>query len=79
MLLFMTEAIFKKEVMQTLNSIKRDVSSLRKDVELIKEQIDDIKLYSREKRNLNKSIKKIRSGDNSDFVSWEKAKKEIEV
>ena len=75
----MTEAIFKKEVMQTLNSIKRDVNSLRKDLDTVKEHIADMKLSSKEKRNIIKTIKKIKNGNNSDFISWEKAKKQLEV
>lgn len=61
---------FEKEVM-------RELKSLKGEVDYIKEFLKDTRLTPTEKRFVDSKIKKIKSGDTSDFVSWKDAKKKL--
>lgn len=65
----MTEA-FQKEVL-------KELKILRNEVDYIKEFLEDVKLTSKERKLVESRIKKIKSGNKSDFVSWKRAKKEL--
>jgi len=68
---------FQKQVLGTLEEMKSSIETLRKDVNYLTEYIEDTKLTEEERKQLDESISKIKSGNTSDFVSWKKAKKEI--
>ncbi|MBS3102524.1 hypothetical protein J4458_03685 [Candidatus Woesearchaeota archaeon] len=68
---------FQKQVLGTLEEMKSSIETLRKDVNYLTEYIEDTKLTDKERRQLDESISKIKSGDTSDFVSWKTAKKEL--
>ena len=59
--------------------MKRSLEHLRKDINYLTGYMEDTKLSEEEIKQLQKSIKKVKAGDTSSFVSWEKAKKELEV
>ena len=65
----MSEA-FQKEVIKELRSLKSEV-------DYIKEFLEDTRLTPKEKKLVDSRIKKINSGDTSDFVSWKHAKKSL--
>ncbi len=65
----MSEA-FQKEVMKELRSLKSEV-------DYIKEFLEDTRLTPKERKFVDSRIKKISSGDVSDFVSWKQAKKNL--
>ena len=70
---------FQKQVLGTLEEMKSSIETLRKDVNYLTEYIEDTKLTDKERRQLDESISKIKSGDTSDFVSWKTAKKELGI
>ena len=61
---------FEKEVIKELRS-------LRGEVDYIKEFLEDTHLTSAEKKFVDSRIKKIKSGDTSDFIPWKDAKKKL--
>ena len=65
----MSEA-FQKEVMKELRSLKSEI-------DYIKEFLEDTHLTPSEKKFVDSRIKKIKSGDTSDFVPWKEAKKRL--
>ena len=73
----MAKADFQKQILGTLSEMKNSIETLRKDVNYITEYIEDTKLTEEERKQLEESISKIKSGNTSDFVSWKTAKKEI--
>ena len=73
----MAELNFQKQILGTLSEMKSSIETLRKDVNYITEYIEDTKLTEEERKQLEDSISKIKSGSTSDFVSWKKTKKEI--
>ena len=73
----MAELDFQKQILGTLSEMKNSIETLRKDVGYLTEYIEDTKLTEEERKQLDKSISKIRAGKTSDFVSWKTAKKEI--
>ncbi len=74
----MSEAAAHKEVMDTLMGIKNDVKHLQKEVHEIREYIEDSKLSRDEREELSRSIRSVQKGITSDFIAWDKAKKELE-
>ena len=68
---------FQKQVLGTLEEMKSSIETLRKDVNYLTEYIEDTKLTEVERKQLDESISKIKSGNTSDFVSWKTAKKEL--
>ena len=75
----LAELNFQKQVLGTLTEMKRNIETLRKDVNYLAEYIEDTKLTKEEKKQLDASIAKVRSGDTSNFVSWKEAKNELGV
>ena len=73
----MAEVNFQKQILGTLSEMKNSIETLRKDVNYITEYIEDTKLTEEERKQLEESISKIKSGNTSDFVSWKTAKKEL--
>ena len=73
----MAKADFQKQILGTLSEMKNNIETLRKDVNYITEYIEDTKLTEEERKQLEESISKIKSGSTSEFVSWKTAKKEI--
>ena len=65
----MSEA-FQKEVMKELRSLKSEI-------DYIKEFLEDTRLTPKEKKFVDNRIRKINSGDTSNFVSWKQAKKRL--
>lgn len=68
---------FQKQVLGTLEEMKNSIETLRKDVNYLTEYIEDTKLTEEERKQLDESISKIKSGNTSDFVSWKTAKKQL--
>ena len=64
----MSEITFEKQILSKLASVEKKVDH-------IMEYIEDTKLTEEERKQLNESISKIKTGSTSDFVSWKKAKK----
>lgn len=62
--------MFQREVVKELRMLKNEV-------EYIKEFLEDTRLTPKERKFVDSRIKKINSGDKSDFVSWKKAKKKL--
>ena len=62
--------MFQKEVMKELKLLKSEV-------DYIKEFLEDTKLTPKERRFVDSKIKKIKSGNESDFVSWKHARKKL--
>ncbi|MBI1936087.1 hypothetical protein HYS31_06620 [Candidatus Woesearchaeota archaeon] len=73
----MAEMDFQKQILGTLSEMKDSIETLRKDITYLTEYIEDTKLSEEERKQLDESISKIKSGNTSDFVSWKTAKKEI--
>ncbi len=73
----MAEIDFQKQIIGTLFEMKNSIEILKKDVNYLTGYIEDTRLTKEERKELNKSISKIKAGDTFDFVSWKKAKKEI--
>ena len=68
---------FQKQVLGTLEEMKISIETLRKDVNYLTGYIEDTKLTDEERRQLDESISKVKSGNTSDFVPWKSAKKEL--
>jgi len=73
----MAEMDFQKQILGTLAEMKSSIETLRKDVSYLTEYIEDTKLTEEERKQLDESISKIKSGNTSDFVSWKSTKKEL--
>ena len=73
----MAEADFQKQILCTLVEMKNNIEVLKKDISYLTEYIEDTKLTDEERKQLDESISKVKSGNTSDFVSWKAAKKEI--
>jgi len=73
----MAEAAVEKEILTELRTIQDSITSLKEEFAYIRDYIEDSKLTEEEREQLNESLAKIRAGDTSDFVSWEKAKTEL--
>ena len=73
----MAEINFQKQILGTLAEMKNSIETLRKDVSYLTEYIEDTKLTEEERKQLDESISKIKSGNTSDFISWKTAKKEL--
>ena len=70
---------FQKQVLGTLEEMKISIETLRKDVNYLTGYIEDTKLTDEERKQLDESISKVKSGNTSDFVSWKSAKKELGI
>jgi len=73
----MAEVDFQKQILGTLSEMKSSIETLKKDINYLTEYIEDTKLTEEERKQLEESISKIKSGNTSDFVSWKTAKKEL--
>jgi len=73
----MAEAEVQKEMLDTLTGLKRDISHLKQDMHYIIGYLEDTRLTTEEKRLLDKSIAKVKSGDESNFISHEELKKRL--
>ena len=73
----MAELDFQKQILGTLSEMKDSIENLKKDINYITEYIEDTKLTEEERKQLDESISKIKTGNTSDFVSWKTAKKGI--
>ena len=73
----MAEADFQKQILCTLVEMKNNIEVLKKDISYLTEYIEDTKLTDEERKQLDESISKVKSGNTSDFISWKAAKKEI--
>ena len=62
------DGTFQKEVIKELRSLKTEI-------DYIKEFLEDTRLTAKERKFVDSKIKKINSGDASDFVSWKHVKK----
>lgn len=61
---------FQREVVKELKMLKSEVG-------YIKELLEDTRLTNKERKFVDSRIKKIASGDKSDFISWKQAKKKL--
>ena len=75
--LTMAELDFQKLILGTLSEMKNSIETLKKDINYLTEYIGDTKLSEEERKQLDESISKIKSGNTSDFISWKTAKKEL--
>ena len=73
----MAEANFQKQILGTLTEMKNSIETLKKDIGYLTEYIEDTKLTEQERKQLDKSISKIKAGSTSNFVPWKTAKKEL--
>ena len=73
----MAELDFQKQILGTLADMKNSIETLRKDVNCLTEYIEDTKLTKEERKQLDESMSKIKSGNTSDFVPWKTAKREM--
>ncbi|MEK6946226.1 MAG: hypothetical protein AABX32_01340 [Nanoarchaeota archaeon] len=73
----MAELNFQKQILGTLADMKSSIDTLKKDVSYLTEYIEDTKLTEEERKQLNESISRVKSGNTSDFISWKTAKKEL--
>ena len=73
----MAEVDFQKQILGTLSEMKNSIETLKKNIVYITEYIEDTKLTEEERKQLDESISKIKSGNTSDFISWKTAKKEL--
>ena len=73
----MAEVDFQKQILGTLSEMKNSIETLKKDINYLTEYIEDTKLSEEERKQLDESISKIKSGNTSDFISWKTAKKEL--
>ena len=79
LIFLMAETDFQKQVLNTLTEMKGSIETLQKDITYLTEFIEDTKLTEKEKRELEDSISKIKSGNTSDFIPWKAAKKELGI
>lgn len=75
----MSEVAIQKEILDTLTGLKDDMDDLKKDMHEIKEHLEDTHLTEEERRQLEKSMAKIRAGDESEFTSLEEVKDELGI
>lgn len=75
----MAEADFQKQVLNTLTEMRGSIETLQKDITHLTEFIEDTKLTEEEKRELEHSISKIKSGNTAEFIPWKAAKKELGI
>ena len=61
---------FQKQVLGTLEEMKNSIETLKKDISYLTEYLEDTKLSEEERKQLDDSISKIKSGNTSDFISW---------
>ena len=73
----MAELDFQKQILGTLSEMKNSIETLKKDISYLTGYIEDTKLTEEERKQLDESTSKIKSGNTSDFVSWKSAKKEL--
>ena len=73
----MAEVDYQKQILGTLSEMKNSIETLKKDINYLTEYIGDTKLSEEERKQLDESISKIKSGNTSDFISWKTAKKEL--
>jgi len=73
----MAELDFQKQILGTLADMKNSIDTLKKDVSYLTEYIEDTKLTEEERKQLNESISRVKSGNTSDFISWKTTKKEL--
>ena len=73
----MAELDFQKQILGTLSEMKNSIETLKKDISYLTGYIEDTKLTEEERKQLDESMSKIKSGNTSDFVSWKTAKKEL--
>ncbi len=73
----MAEMDFQKQILGTLSEMKNSIETLRKNISYLREYIEDTKLSEEERKQLDESMSKIKSGNTSDFVSWKTVKKEL--
>ena len=55
----------------------KELRSLKSEIDYIKEFLEDTRLTPKEKKFVDNRIRKINSGDTSNFVSWKQAKKRL--
>ena len=75
----MAEVDFQKQVLGTLTQMRDSIETLKKNVSYLTEYIEDTKLTDEERKQLNESISKIKSGNTSGFMPWKKAKNELDI
>jgi len=73
----MTQITIQKEILNTLTGIKSEVDHIKKDMHQIIEFFEDTRLTEEERRLIDKSVAKIRSGNESSFISHNNLKKEL--
>ncbi len=73
----MAEINLQRQILGALEDMKNEIYILKKDINYLTGYIEDTKLTEKERKELEKSISKIKTGNTSDFVSWKKAKKGI--
>ncbi|MBI5393449.1 hypothetical protein HZA96_06270 [Candidatus Woesearchaeota archaeon] len=73
----MPELQFEKQVISTLTDLRKEMDYLKRDIHSIRQIMEDIKLTDEENIGVKQTIKKIKSGDTSEFIPWKSAKKEL--
>lgn len=66
----MSETALQKQILNKLEGIEKKFDYIMK-------YIEDTSLNERERKQLERSISRIKAGNTSDFVSWRKARKEL--
>lgn len=67
----------ESRILNKLGRIERDITIMRKELDTISEYFADSRLTAQERRMVERSLKKIKKGDRSGFISHEKLKKEL--
>ena len=78
-IMIMAEADVQKQILGTLAEMQSSIETLKKDISYLTGYIEDTKLTQEERKQLEESIVKIKTGNTSDFVSWKHAKKELGI
>jgi len=73
----MTQITIQKEILNTLTGLKSEVDHIKKDMHQIIEFFEDTRLTEEERKLIDKSVAKIRSGNESSFISHNNLKKEL--
>ena len=73
----MTQVNVQKEMLNTLTGLKQEVVHLKQDIHYILEYLEDTRLTVEEKKLLDESIVKIKSGNKSGFISHAELKKKL--
>ncbi len=62
----MVEMDFQKQILGTLSEMKSSIETLKKDINYLTEYIEDTKLTEEERKQLDESISKIKTGNTSE-------------